>query len=107
MNEVTRILDAIGGGDPHAAGRLLPLVYDELRRLAARLKGGLTTQHQLARPVNRFEHLKEYQRLIARLKELHRQGLSVLGQNRFVRDFGRHKTPPTSPLSTQLVLSTA
>jgi RNA polymerase sigma factor (TIGR02999 family) len=35
MNEVTRILDAIGEGDPHAAGRLLPLVYGELRRLAA------------------------------------------------------------------------
>jgi RNA polymerase sigma factor (TIGR02999 family) len=35
MNEVTRILDAIGAGDPHAASRLLPLVYDELRRLAA------------------------------------------------------------------------
>src|SRR6516164_4833959 len=38
-------------------------------------KGGLTTQHQLARPVSRFEHLKDYQRLIDRLKELHRQGL--------------------------------
>ena len=35
MNDVTRILDAIGGGDPHAAGELLPLVYEELRRLAA------------------------------------------------------------------------
>jgi RNA polymerase sigma factor (TIGR02999 family) len=35
MNEVTRILSAIEGGDPHAAERLLPLVYDELRRLAA------------------------------------------------------------------------
>jgi len=35
MNEVTRILDAIGHGDPQAAQRLLPLVYDELRRLAA------------------------------------------------------------------------
>src|SRR5262249_35987259 len=35
MNEVTRILDAIGEGDPSAASRLLPLVYDELRRLAA------------------------------------------------------------------------
>src|SRR5262249_7308803 len=35
MNEVTRILGAIEGGDPHAADRLLPLVYDELRRLAA------------------------------------------------------------------------
>ena len=35
MNEVTRILSAIEGGDPHAAGQLLPLVYEELRRLAA------------------------------------------------------------------------
>jgi RNA polymerase sigma factor (TIGR02999 family) len=35
MNDVTRILAAIEQGDPHAAPQLLPLVYDELRRLAA------------------------------------------------------------------------
>jgi ECF sigma factor len=35
MTEVTRILSAIEQGEPHAAGQLLPLVYDELRRLAA------------------------------------------------------------------------
>jgi RNA polymerase sigma factor (TIGR02999 family) len=35
MSEVTHILDAIAQGDPQAAGRLLPLVYEELRRLAA------------------------------------------------------------------------
>ena len=35
MNEVTRILSAMETGDPHAAGDLLPFVYDELRRLAA------------------------------------------------------------------------
>src|SRR6516162_5358599 len=35
MNELTHILDAIGQGDPRAAAQLLPLVYDELRRLAA------------------------------------------------------------------------
>jgi RNA polymerase sigma factor (TIGR02999 family) len=35
MTEVTHILQAIEGGDPQAASRLLPLVYDELRRLAA------------------------------------------------------------------------
>jgi RNA polymerase sigma factor (TIGR02999 family) len=35
MSEVTRILDAIAHGEPHAAEQLLPLVYDELRRLAA------------------------------------------------------------------------
>ena len=34
--DVTRVLSAIGRGDPDAAAQLLPLVYDELRRLAAR-----------------------------------------------------------------------
>ena len=35
MADVTQILAAIGEGDPRAAGALLPLVYDELRKLAA------------------------------------------------------------------------
>jgi RNA polymerase sigma factor (TIGR02999 family) len=35
LNEVTRILSAIHQGDPHAADQLLPLVYGELRKLAA------------------------------------------------------------------------
>jgi RNA polymerase sigma factor (TIGR02999 family) len=35
MSDVTRILSAIEAGDPHAAAQLLPLVYDELRKLAA------------------------------------------------------------------------
>src|SRR5262249_26264334 len=35
MKEVTRILSAIDQGDPHAAKQLLPLVYEELRKLAA------------------------------------------------------------------------
>jgi len=35
VSDVTRILDQIQQGDPHAAEQLLPLVYDELRRLAA------------------------------------------------------------------------
>src|SRR5262245_7565054 len=34
MSEVTRILSAIEQGDPSAASQLLPLVYDELRKLA-------------------------------------------------------------------------
>jgi RNA polymerase sigma factor (TIGR02999 family) len=35
VSDVTRILSAIEQGDPHAAEQLLPLVYEELRRLAA------------------------------------------------------------------------
>ena len=48
MNEVTSILSAIEQGDPRAAEQLLPLVYDELRKLAAqklaREKPGQTLQ---------------------------------------------------------------
>ena len=48
MSEVTRILSAIEHGDPHAAEQLLPLVYDELRKLAtqrlAQEKPGQTLQ---------------------------------------------------------------
>src|SRR5262245_30651893 len=39
MNEVTRILSAIEQGDPHAVEQLLPLVYEELRQLAAQRLG--------------------------------------------------------------------
>src|SRR3954454_563093 len=35
MSDVTHILSAIEQGDPQAAAQLLPLVYDELRKLAA------------------------------------------------------------------------
>lgn len=48
MSEVTQILAAVERGDPHAAAELLPLVYDELRKLAAqrlaREKTGYTLQ---------------------------------------------------------------
>jgi RNA polymerase sigma factor (TIGR02999 family) len=48
MTDVTRILVAIQQGDPHAAEQLLPLVYDELRKIAAakmaREKPGQTLQ---------------------------------------------------------------
>jgi len=36
MNDVTLLIGAMEAGDPRAASQLLPLVYDELRRLAAR-----------------------------------------------------------------------
>src|SRR5687767_9927044 len=39
QQEVTRVLSAIEQGDPHAAEQLLPLVYEELRKLAARKLG--------------------------------------------------------------------
>src|SRR5882724_2887626 len=39
MSEITHVLSAIEQGDPHAAEQLLPLVYDELRKLAAQKLG--------------------------------------------------------------------
>jgi RNA polymerase sigma factor (TIGR02999 family) len=48
MSDVTHFLSAVEGGDPNAAEQLLPLVYDELRRLAtakmARENPGQTLQ---------------------------------------------------------------
>jgi RNA polymerase sigma factor (TIGR02999 family) len=48
MSNISRVLSAIEPGDPAAAARLLPLVYEELRRLAAqklaREPSGLTLQ---------------------------------------------------------------
>ena len=47
MNEVTQILDAMGRGDKQAAGQLLPLVYEELRRLAAARMAAESPDHTL------------------------------------------------------------
>jgi RNA polymerase sigma factor (TIGR02999 family) len=48
MEAITRVLHAIEQGDPHAASQLLPLIYDELRKLAAQKlaqeKAGQTLQ---------------------------------------------------------------
>ncbi len=47
MSDVTRILNAIDEGDPHAADELLPLVYAELRRLAAHRMANEAAGHTL------------------------------------------------------------
>jgi RNA polymerase sigma factor (TIGR02999 family) len=47
MSEVTRILSAIEQGDPSAAEELLPLVYEELRQLAAEKMAGERPGHTL------------------------------------------------------------
>ena len=49
MTDVTRLLNAIGHGNPQAADQLLPLVYNELRRLAAR-KMGREAPYQTLQP---------------------------------------------------------
>lgn len=47
MSDVTRILNAIEQGDPKAASELLPLVYQELRRIAAHKMAGESAGHTL------------------------------------------------------------
>src|SRR5262245_28698020 len=48
MSQATRLMEALGDGDPHAAAKLLPLVYDELLRIAraqmAKERAGHTLQ---------------------------------------------------------------
>src|SRR5256885_723998 len=50
MSDVTQILNAIDAGDPRAADRLLPLVYDELRKLAAGHMANEAPGHTLDAP---------------------------------------------------------
>ena len=47
VSEVTRILAAVERGDPHAPEQLLPLVYDELRKLAAARMSAEAPDHTL------------------------------------------------------------
>jgi RNA polymerase sigma factor (TIGR02999 family) len=47
MSEITRLLDAAVTGDRQAAGQLLPLVYDELRKLAAARMAREPSDHTL------------------------------------------------------------
>src|SRR4029450_2507410 len=47
MSEVTKLLDALGQHDPAAADKLLPLVYDELRRMAHARMAGEKAGHTL------------------------------------------------------------
>ncbi|MCH8828430.1 MAG: RNA polymerase subunit sigma, partial [Planctomycetes bacterium] len=47
MPDVTQILNAIEDGDPSAAEELLPLIYDELRKLAAAKMAQESPDHTL------------------------------------------------------------
>src|SRR5438105_302582 len=47
MSGVTRLIDAAAAGDPEAASQLLPLVYDELRKLAAARMAAERPDHTL------------------------------------------------------------
>src|SRR4051795_3362053 len=47
MSDVSRLSDAAGRGDPRAAADLLPLVYDELRKLAAARMAAEAPGHSL------------------------------------------------------------
>jgi RNA polymerase sigma factor (TIGR02999 family) len=68
MSEVTRILSAVNQGDPHAASQLLPLVYDELRKLAAQ-KLARETPGQTLQPTALVH--EAYLRLVGEDEEQH------------------------------------
>ena len=71
MSEVTRIIDALVQGDPNAAGQLLPLVYDELRRLAAQ-RLSHETPDQTLQPTALVH--EAYLRLVGAVEEEHWDG---------------------------------
>src|SRR5262245_20695759 len=71
MNDVTRILTAIEQGETQAAAQLLPLVYDELRRLAAQKLAQEKPGHTLEATALVHE---AYHRLVGSAKESHWDG---------------------------------
>jgi RNA polymerase sigma factor (TIGR02999 family) len=71
MNEVTQLLSAAAGGDRHAGDQLLPLVYDELRKLAAQ-KLARETPGQTLQPTALVH--EAYLRLVGEDEEQHWDG---------------------------------
>jgi RNA polymerase sigma factor (TIGR02999 family) len=71
MSEVTRVLASIEQGEPHAAEQLLPLVYDELRHLAAQKLGREAIGQTLQATALVHE---AYLRLVGRDSEQHWDG---------------------------------
>ena len=71
MTEVTRILSAMEQGDPSAASQLLPLIYEELRKLAAQKLAGETPGQTLEPTALVHE---AYLRLAGESKEQHWDG---------------------------------
>jgi RNA polymerase sigma factor (TIGR02999 family) len=127
MSEVTRILSAIDNGDAHAAEQLLPLVYDELRKLAAekmaqenpgqtlqatalvheaylRLVGGDTGQHWDSRG-HFFAAAAEAMRRIL-VESARRKGRIKHGGG-LVRESEEHDIAAPEPLEQLLVLDEA
>jgi hypothetical protein len=61
-NDVTQLLNALEQGDPHAAEELLPLVYQELRKLAAQRMAQEQPGQTLQPPTLVHEaHFRQYQ----------------------------------------------
>ena len=71
MSDVTRLIEAAQGGDRHAAAELLPLVYDELRKLAAARMAAETPGHTLSATALVHE---AYLRLVSRPEDDHWNG---------------------------------
>ena len=56
--------------------------------------GGVTTRHQVARPVGRYEQLKDFRRLTERIKQLHREGLHLATDRREAQRRGLRSSAP-------------
>src|SRR4051812_22239754 len=71
MSGVTRLLSDVANGNPHAAAQLLPLVYDELRKLAAAQLAGEASGNPLGAPALVHE---AYLRLVGPDEDAHWDG---------------------------------
>jgi RNA polymerase sigma factor (TIGR02999 family) len=92
-DEITRILDRLGAGDPDAAERLMPFVYEELRARARRYLRGERKHHSLQPTALVHE---TYLRLVAEARvdwrgRTHFMAASALVMRRILVDHARRK----------------
>ncbi len=105
MTDVTRILSVIEQGDPQAAGELLPLVYDELRKLAAQRLAQVTPGQTLQATALVHE---AYLRLVGGTQTQDGNGrrhffaAAAEAMRRILIDRGRHKQTRSAALNQDI-----
>ena len=111
MSDVTQLLNAVEAGEPKAADRLLPLVYEELRKLAvarmANEKVGQTLQptalHEARVPESRDLSLP----IFPFYRHVPTGALAVAGSKKYSKTcgvIGRRKTPWTGDRTNQALV---
>ncbi|HWC59619.1 MAG TPA: ECF-type sigma factor [Verrucomicrobiae bacterium] len=97
MSDVTLVLQAIGRGEAHASDELLPLVYEELRRLASAQMAGEAAGDQLnIVPTGAFTVSQQFQLFTGASATTPGNFASIVGSPGNGMAFAFPRNPPSS-----------